>query len=135
MLDMGLEPFNVASALNLVSAQRLLRRICSNCKQETKYPDEYLEAARIPYDFSQSTTFYKGAGCDVCNGSGYKGRQGIYEVMPMTSDLRKAIMQQTSTDELREIAVSEGMLTLRSDGLKKVERGITTMEEVIKETA
>jgi type IV pilus assembly protein PilB len=135
MLDMGLEPFNVASALNLISAQRLLRRICNHCKQETKYPDEYLESARIPFDFAQRTTFYKGAGCDQCNGSGYKGRQGIYEVMAMSPELRKAIMQQAGTDELRDIAVSEGMLTLRSDGLKKVERGITTMEEVIKETA
>jgi type IV pilus assembly protein PilB len=135
LLDMGLEPFNVASALNLISAQRLLRRICKNCKTETKYPDEYLEAAKIPYDFAQSTTFYKGAGCDQCNGSGYKGRQGIYEVMAMSPELRKSIMQQAATDELRDIAVSEGMLTLRSDGLKKVERGITTMEEVIKETA
>jgi type IV pilus assembly protein PilB len=135
MLDMGLEPFNVASALNLVSAQRLLRRICTNCKKETTYPDEYLDAARVPRDLAERITFYKGEGCDQCNGSGYRGRQGVYEVMPMTPTLRKAIMQEVSTDELRDLAMSEGMLSLREDGLKKVERGVTTMEEVIKETA
>jgi type IV pilus assembly protein PilB len=135
MLDMGLEPFNVASALNLVSAQRLLRRICTNCKKETTYPDEYLDAARVPRDLAERITFCKGEGCDQCNGSGYRGRQGVYEVMPMTPTLRKAIMQEVSTDELRDLAMSEGMLSLREDGLKKVERGVTTMEEVIKETA
>jgi type IV pilus assembly protein PilB len=135
MIDMGLEPFNVAAALNLITAQRLVRRICSNCKEETTYPQEYLEAASIPYDFVQRTTFYKGKGCDACNDSGYRGRQGLYEVMAMSSNLRKMVMQEASTDELRDQAVSEGMLTLRTDGLKKVERGITTLEEVVKETA
>ncbi len=135
MLDMGLEPFNVASALNLISAQRLLRRICKNCKEPTKYEDEYLESAKIPPDFIQNTTFYKGQGCDQCSGAGYKGRAGVYEVMAMSPDIRKAIMQEQGTDELRSIATSEGMLTLRQDGLKKVEKGVTTMEEVVKETA
>jgi type IV pilus assembly protein PilB len=135
LLDMGLEPFNVASALNLVSAQRLLRRICKSCKAEAKYPEEYLQAARIPAEYAQRVTFYKGAGCDDCNGSGYKGRQGIYEVMAMSSRLRKLIMEETGTDELRDAAMAEGMLTLRQDGLKKVEKGITTLEEVVKETA
>jgi type IV pilus assembly protein PilB len=135
MLDMGLEPFNVAAALNLVTAQRLVRRICSTCKEEITYPDEYLEAAQIPSDFATLTTFFKGKGCDACNQSGYRGRQGLYEVMAMSSRLRKLIMQEASADELREAAVDEGMLTLRKDGLKKVERGITTLEEVVKETA
>jgi len=134
MLDMGLEPFNVASALNLLSAQRLVRRICKNCKKEVKYPDEYFKAAKIPDDFAQKTTFYKGEGCDECNGSGYKGRQGVYEVMAMSSRLRKLIMDETGTDELRAAAIEEGMLTLRVDGLKKVEKGITTLEEIVKET-
>jgi type IV pilus assembly protein PilB len=135
MLDMGLEPFNVASALNLVSAQRLVRRICTTCKEETTYPEEYLKAARIPDDFAQKTTFYKGKGCDECNGSGYRGRQGVYEVMAMSSRLRKLIMDETGTDELRDAAIEEGMLTLRVDGLKKVEKGITTLDEIVKETA
>jgi type IV pilus assembly protein PilB len=135
MLDMGLEPFNVASALNLISAQRLVRRICKNCKEETTYPEEYFKAARIPDDFVQKTTFYKGKGCQECNDSGYKGRQGVYEVMAMSSRLRKLIMDETGTDELRDAAIEEGMLTLRVDGLKKVERGITTLDEIVKETA
>ncbi len=132
---MGLEPFNVASAINVVSAQRLLRRICERCKVEASYPDEYFESAKIPSDFINKATFYRGEGCDYCNGTGYQGRQGIYEVMPMTSGLRKLVMKGAGTDEIRDLAIKEGMLTLRVDGLKKVERGITTLEEVIKETA
>jgi type IV pilus assembly protein PilB len=134
MIDMGLEPFNVASALNLVSAQRLGRRICTNCKVEAQYEEEYLRAAKVDLGWASSTTFYKGEGCDQCGGSGYKGRSGFYEVMIITSSLRKAIMNEMSSDELRELAVSEGMLTLRDDGLKKVERGTTTLDEVVKET-
>jgi type IV pilus assembly protein PilB len=135
MIDMGLEPFNVASALNLVTAQRLVRRICEKCKTEARYEDDYLNAAKIPEDFINATTFYRGEGCDQCNGSGYKGRQGLYEVMNMSPNLRKLIMNEAGTDELRDAAVAEGMLTLRMDGLKKIAKGITTLEEVIKETA
>jgi type IV pilus assembly protein PilB len=131
---MGLEPFNVASALNLLTAQRLARRICKNCKVEATYSDEYLKSAKIPTDFLHANTLYKGEGCDQCGGSGYKGRCGFYEVMIMSTPLRKAIMAETGTDELRAIAQSEGMLTLREDGLKKVEKGVTSMEEVVKET-
>ena len=135
LIDMGLEPFNVASALNLLTAQRLVRRICGNCKVEAHYESEYLQAARVPLDWAARTTFYKGEGCDHCGGTGLRGRQGLYEVMAMSQSLRKAIMAEASTDELRDIALGEGMLTLRMDGLKKVERGITTLEEVVKETA
>jgi type IV pilus assembly protein PilB len=135
LIDMGLEPFNVASALNLISAQRLVRRICKNCKAEAKYDKEFLEAAKLPMDWVARATLYKGKGCDMCNGTGYKGRQGVYEVMSMTTELRKAIMREASTDELRDIGIQEGMLTLRVDGLKKVERGITTLDEIVKETA
>ncbi len=135
MMDMGLEPFNVAAALNLITAQRLVRRICNNCKAETTYPEEYLAAASIPPEYAARTTFYKGKGCDECNGSGYRGRQGIYEVMAMNPRIRKLIMQECGTDELRSQAIADGMLTLRVDGLKKVERGVTTLEEVVKETA
>jgi len=135
LIDMGLEPFNVAAAINLVTAQRLLRRICSNCKVEAHYTDEVLRAARLPDDFANRVTFYKGEGCDQCGGSGYRGRQGLYEVMAATSTLRKLIMQEAGTDELREAAIAGGMLTLRMDGLVKIEKGITTLEEVVKETA
>ncbi|HSG09152.1 MAG TPA: type IV-A pilus assembly ATPase PilB [Longimicrobiales bacterium] len=135
MIDMGLEPFNVASALNLLTAQRLARRICTNCKKETTYAEEYFTAAKVDLGWAHSQTFYKGEGCDSCGGSGYKGRCGFYEVMMMSTPLRKLIMTGAGTDELRDLAIAEGMLTLRMDGLKKVERGVTTMEEVVKETS
>jgi type IV pilus assembly protein PilB len=135
MIDMGIEAFNVASAVNLITAQRLARRICSNCKEEVTYPDEYLSAAGLTADEVHGMTFYRGRGCETCGGSGYKGRQGLYEVMAMSPQLRRMILQSASTAELQEQAIKEGMLTLRMDGMKKVARGITTLEEVVKETA
>jgi type IV pilus assembly protein PilB len=132
MIDMGIEPFNVASAVNLIVAQRLVRRICVECKQEHEYTDEEMHAFGITRD---QGPFYKGAGCDTCNGTGYRGRQGLYEVMALSSNLRRQILKGASTEELREAAVSEGMLTLRMDGMVKVKRGVTTLEEVVKETA
>ena len=132
MVDMGIEPFNVASAVNLIVAQRLVRRICKDCKAEHNYTDEEMHAFGITRD---QGPFFKGQGCDTCNGTGYKGRQGLYEVMALSSPLRRAILKGASTEELREIAVSEGMLTLRMDGMVKVKKGITTLEEVVKETA
>jgi type IV pilus assembly protein PilB len=135
MVDMGIEPFNVASAVNLITAQRLVRRICSSCKEPATYPAEYLRAAGLTEEEIAETIFYRGAGCDQCGGSGYRGRQGLYEVMAMSPTLRRMILQSASTADLRDQAVSEGMLTLRMDGMLKVKRGITTLEEVIKETA
>jgi type IV pilus assembly protein PilB len=132
MIDMGIEPFNVASAVNLIVAQRLVRRVCVDCKQGHEYTDEEMHAFGITRD---QGPFFKGAGCDTCNGTGYKGRQGLYEVMACTSQLRRYILKGASTEELREVAVSEGMLTLRMDGMVKVKRGVTTLEEVVKETA
>jgi len=135
MVDMGIEPFNVASAVNLITAQRLVRRICSNCKEEAVYPEEYLKVGGISDDDIRNTTFYRVKGCDQCGGSGYRGRQGLYEVMAMSPTLRRMILQGASTAELQGQAVAEGMLTLRADGMLKVRKGITTLEEVIKETA
>ncbi|PYP48407.1 MAG: type IV-A pilus assembly ATPase PilB [Gemmatimonadetes bacterium] len=135
MIDMGIEPFNVASAVNLIVAQRLVRRVCSECKQEHTYTPEEIHAFGIAPAEAAKLTFYKGAGCDTCSGSGYKGRQGLYEVMAMTSAVRRMVLKGGSTEELREQAVKDGMLTLRMDGMLKVKRGITTLEEVVKETA
>ncbi|HEV8264998.1 MAG TPA: type IV-A pilus assembly ATPase PilB [Gemmatimonadales bacterium] len=132
MVDMGIEPFNVASAVNLIVAQRLVRRICGNCKQDHQYTDEELHAFGIA---RKDGPFFKGEGCDTCNGTGYKGRQGLYEVMALSSPLRRGILKGASTEELRDLAVKEGMLTLRMDGMVKVKKGITTLEEVVKETA
>jgi len=132
MVDMGIEPFNVASAVNLIVAQRLVRRVCKDCKTEHEYTPEEMHAFAID---KKVGPFFKGAGCDTCAGTGYKGRQGLYEVMALTSPLRREILKGASTEELRDLAVKEGMLTLRMDGMLKVKKGVTTLEEVVKETA
>jgi type IV pilus assembly protein PilB len=135
LMDMGLEPFNVAAALNLVTAQRLVRQICPNCKVEAEYGDEVLEMAKLPSGWMDKVTLYRGEGCEKCGDTGYKGRQGLYEVMAMNAGTRKLIMQRATTDELRDAAIEDGMLTLRMDGLKKLEKGLTTLDEVMKETS
>jgi type IV pilus assembly protein PilB len=135
LIDIGVEPFNVASAVNLVTAQRLVRRICSNCRAETTYEEDILEAAEIPPEKSAQIKFYKGEGCDHCDGTGYRGRQGLYEVMPVSAKIRRMIMHGDSADVMKEQAIEDGMLTLRDDGLIKINRGITTLEEILKETA
>jgi type IV pilus assembly protein PilB len=135
LIDMGIEAFNVASAVNLVVAQRLVRRICSSCKTAVSYTDEELRAVGEDLFARRDIQFYRGAGCDQCGGTGYRGRSGLYEVMAMSPALRRMILTGASNAELRDTAVSEGMLTLRMDGIKKLEKGITTLEEVVKETA
>jgi type IV pilus assembly protein PilB len=170
LLDMGLEPFNVASALNLILAQRLVRRVCPRCAvryepddaelvgakvrrdttlRELRFTEQALADARAkavpaaaPYlsTLSLDTTigelpFFRGHGCDACGGTGLKGRQGLYEVMFMTPTIKKLVMQNADVQVLRDTAVEEGMLTLRMDGWLKVLKGITTLEQVIRETA
>ena len=135
LIDMGLEAFNVASAVNLVVAQRLVRRICKVCAEPTTYPEVVLKSLSVDLDAIKHIKFMKGKGCDACGGLGYKGRAGLYEVMALTPAVRKSILRGDSSTELRDIAVQEGMLTLRMDGLKKIERGTTTLDEVVKETA
>lgn len=131
MIDMGLEPFLVATSTNAILAQRLVRRICNNCKEEEAVPADVLEDVGADPDL----TCYHGVGCEECNGTGYKGRQGLYEVMPITSNIREQILDRASTAELREAAIADGMLTLRADGLRNVAKGITSIEEVLRETA
>jgi len=135
MIDMGVEAFNVASAVNLVVAQRLVRRICGDCRQPVKYTDEELGVLGPDLDSYRRISFHRGAGCDACGGTGYRGRAGLYEVMAMSPALRRMVLTGASTAELRDTAVAEGMLTLRMDGIKKLEKGVTTLEEVVKETA
>lgn len=135
MVDMGIEPFNVASAVNLVVAQRLVRRICKDCKAPVQYSDEELVALGENLDELRTIPFMRGEGCDTCNGLGYKGRAGLYEVMALSPELRRMILRGCSAAELRDQAVAEGMLTLRMDGMVKIHKGITTLEEVVKETA
>ncbi len=131
MIDMGIEPFLVATSTNLIVAQRLVRRICRNCKTVADLPAEALAEVGLTPD----TTVYEGAGCDECNGTGYKGRQGLYEVLPISSAIRELILDRASTTEIRDAAINEGMLTLRMDGLRNIERGVTTVAEVLRETA
>jgi type IV pilus assembly protein PilB len=131
MIDMGIEPFLVASSTVLIMAQRLVRRICKNCKEEVKVSDEALHDLGM----ESGTKVCKGKGCDQCNGTGYAGRQGLYEVMPITPEIRELILDRASTTEIRKLAIKQGMLTLREDGLIKVGKGVTTVEEVLRETA
>ena len=135
MIDMGIEAFNVASAVNLVVAQRLVRRICKDCKAEHKYTDVELNALGTNLDTLRQIKFMKGTGCDTCSGTGYKGRAGLYEVMALSPELRRMILRGASVADIQAQAVVDGMLTLRMDGMKKIERGVTTLEEVVKETA
>jgi len=135
MIDMGVEAFNVASAVNLVVAQRLVRRICKDCKAPVTYRDEELASLGTDLESVRHIPFMKGKGCDTCGGLGYKGRAGLYEVMAMSPELRRMILRGASVAELRDQAVAEGMLTLRMDGIVKIKKGVTTLEEVVKETA
>ncbi len=134
LMNMGIEPFLVASSVHLICAQRLVRRICSSCSA----PNPHLPAALVQAGFSSddanSVTPMKGAGCERCNQTGYKGRVGLYEVMEISEELRELILVGASGLELRRKAVDEGMLTLRQSGLRKVKDGVTTIEEVVRET-
>ena len=135
MLDMGLAAFNVASAVNLIVAQRLIRRICADCKEEYSYSEDELAPLGLSPKELDEITFHKGAGCDTCAGSGYRGRAGLYEVMTVSPELRRMILAGASTADMQKTAIEEGMLTLRMDGIMKLRKGVTTPEEVIKETA
>jgi type IV pilus assembly protein PilB len=134
MVNMGIEPFLVATSVNIIQAQRLIRKVCKDCKEEVHVPVEgYVE---IGFSEEEAATMkaYKGKGCAVCNNTGYKGRIGLYEVMEITDELRELIIIGASAIELRRKAVELGMITLRGSGLHKLREGITTIEEVVKET-
>ncbi len=135
MIDMGIEPFNVSSAVNLIVAQRLIRRICKGCKTAIEYTSDELSVLGMKEEEVADITFYKGVGCDECEGSGYRGRAGLYEVMALSPALRRLILQGASTADLQDQAVEDGMLTLRMDGIMKLRKGVTSLEEVVKETA
>ncbi len=170
LMDMGVEPFNVASALNLVLAQRLVRRVCSKCAEAYKMDQAEIAAAKVDHGVTlrdmhftdmalsdaktratdaarpfmdqitldskmQDIPVFRGRGCEQCDGSGLRGRQGLYEVMNMTPRLRKLIMQSAGAAEIQKVAIEEGMLTLRMDGWLKVLKGIAPLDQVIRETA
>ena len=170
LMDMGIEPFNVASALNLILAQRLVRRVCTNCAEAYKMDKAEIAGAKIAGGVTlrdlhftdmaindaktrataaakpfmdritldtkmEDLPVFRGKGCEQCDGTGLKGRQGLYEVMYMTPALRKLIMQSAGAAEIQKVAIEEGMLTLRMDGWLKVLKGICPLEQVVRETA
>jgi len=134
LMNMGIEPFLVASSLNLVCAQRLVRRICKNCSEPHPAQPQALMQAGFSAEDASSIVPNRGRGCERCNNTGYKGRVGLYEVMEVTEELRELILVGASALELRRKAVDEGMITLRHSGLRKVKEGVTTIEEVVRET-
>jgi type IV pilus assembly protein PilB len=134
LLDMGIPPFLVSSSLQLILAQRLGRRVCRDCRE----PYEASEESLVPYGHVPqgvgTINFYKGKGCQTCNFTGMKGRVAIYEVMPVTTELRDLILRNATTNEIRDVAASQGMKTLRQNALQKVIDGVTTVEEVLRVT-
>jgi type IV pilus assembly protein PilB len=134
LMNMGIEPFLVANSVHLICAQRLVRRVCAYCKEPQPLPPVALVHAGFSAEEAATVTPLKGAGCDRCNLTGYKGRVGLYEVMEISEELRELILVGASGLELRRKAVDEGMITLRRSGLRKVRDGMTTVEEVVRET-
>lgn len=135
LLNMGVEPFLVASAVLVIVSQRLVRKICENCKEEMSVSPEVLAGLGVPQDQIPGFKVYRGKGCDKCSNIGYKGRTGIYENLRFNREIREAILRGDSTSEIRRIAIKSGMITLREAALTKLKNGITTIDEVIRTTA
>src|SRR4051794_39323457 len=134
LMNMGIEPFLVATAVHLIVAQRLIRRICSQCIEPVELNHQALLDAGFTAEEAKTAKVSKGKGCGACNSSGYKGRAGLYEVMAINDDIRELILVGASAVELKKKAIERGMITLRRSGLRKVMDGITTLEEVARET-
>jgi type IV pilus assembly protein PilB len=135
LVNMGIEPFLVGTAVNLIQAQRLVRRVCSSCKEEVRdVPAQTLIDIGFMPDQVGTFKVHKGRGCGACNGTGYKGRVGLYEVMEISDGIRDLIMVGATAVEIKRKALEEGMLTLRMSGLEKIKSGVTTLEEVLRET-
>ncbi len=134
LMNMGIEPFLVATSVHLVQAQRLVRRICPECKEEVKIPTQTLIDIGFTPEEAKSVKIYKGRGCSNCNNTGYKGRIGLFEVLEFDDDIREMILSGASALEIRRVAIEKGMITLRRSGLIKIMNGITTIEEVLRET-
>ena len=135
MLDMGLPPFLLATSLNVIQAQRLVRRLCKECREPVKPTKEQVQLLEITAEQIKSAEVYNKVGCSVCNHTGYKGRLGIYEVLPVTTTIKQMILEESSSMEMKKRAVDEGMLSLRADAVQKWLSGITSFEEILRETA
>jgi type IV pilus assembly protein PilB len=134
LMNMGIEPFLVASSVNLICAQRLVRRICAHCKVPHPVPPQGLLDVGFTAEDAKHVAPFHGQGCEKCNNTGYKGRVGLYEVMEVSEQLRELVLVGASAVELRKRAIEEGMLTLRMSGLEKIKAGLTSIEEVARET-
>lgn len=132
--DMGVQPFLITATVEGVLAQRLVRKICTECRAEFEPSDDLLMELQLPIQQARQYKFYYGRGCQRCNNSGYKGRIGIYELMTIDDDIRDMISNNASVDEMRSLARSQGMTTLRESGLKLIFDGVTTIDEVVRET-
>jgi type IV pilus assembly protein PilB len=134
LLNMGIEPFLVASAVNLITAQRLARRVCVECREIEEVPVQALIDAGVPPDEAPSYVCYKGKGCAKCNNTGYKGRVGFYQVMPMLEEIRELILNGANTAEIKRESMRLGVKTMRQSGLTKLKEGVTSFEEVLRVT-
>jgi type IV pilus assembly protein PilB len=131
---MGIEPFLVANSINLVAAQRLVRRVCENCKEPHQISEEQLLEAGLPPAELPKVKAMKGRGCEKCGGTGYKGRLGLFEIMEVSDTMRDLIVSNGSMSDVKKQAISDGMMPLRQTGMLKVRDGMTTLEEVARET-
>lgn len=131
LIDMGVEPFLIASTIISITAQRLVRRLCDNCKLAFEPTDDLLERLGLTKQESKGITFYKAMGCQECNKTGYRGRLAIFEIMEMTPEIAQLTMERADTNVLRKQAIADGMTLLIQDGLRKIEEGLTTIEEVL----
>jgi len=134
LLDMGIEPYLIAATLEAIIAQRLVRTICPKCKKEYEPTDEMLYNLNLTREEVEGQVFYYGEGCAYCNNTGYKGRTAIFEILKITEGMKELIMEEASTEMMRDLGIQEGMRTLREAGIEKIYNGITTIEEVVKET-
>jgi type IV pilus assembly protein PilB len=132
LLNMGIEPFLVASAVNLITAQRLGRRVCSECKQPEAIPKQALIDAGVPPEDVDEFVCYKGTGCTNCNNTGYRGRVGIYQVMPMFEEIRELILAGANTAEIKRESMRLGVKTMRQSAITKLKEGMTSLEEVLR---
>ena len=134
MMNMGIEPFLVATSVNLIAAQRLVRRICANCKEAYEVPEQAMVDLGFSTQEAKTIKPFRGRGCERCSGTGFKGRVALYEVMDVDEDVRELILSGGSANELRQQSLSNGMISLRASGLEKIRDGVTTIEEVMRET-
>ena len=132
--DMGIPPFLITATIEAILAQRLVRKICVECRTEFEPSDELLMELQLPLAQARKYKFYYGRGCQRCNNTGYKGRTGLYELMEINDDIRDLISSDATVDEVRNLARSQGMTSLRESGLKLIFDGITTIDEVVRET-